>query len=214
MSTTARLRTYARVLLAAATLVAGGAAAQAQQDATDAARLIDALEVRPGMRVAEIGAGAGALTVAMAKAVGASGHVFSNEIDRDRHAAIRAAVTQAGLTNVTIVESGAHDANLPDGCCDALFMRNVYHHFDDPAAMTASLFRAMRPGARIAVIDFPPRSGQEASAAADRDQGNAHGVTTTSIERELRAAGFELVATEQQRGDRWFMVVARTPGAR
>lgn len=214
MSTTARLRTCARVLLAAATLVAGGAAAQAQQDAADAARLIDALEVRPGMRVAEIGAGAGALTVAMAKAVGASGHVFSNEIDRDRHAAIRTAVTQAGLTNVTIVESGAHDANLPDGCCDALFMRNVYHHFDDPAAMTASLFRAMRPGARIAVIDFPPRSGQEASAAADRDQGNAHGVTTASIERELRAAGFELVATEQQRGDRWFMVVARTPGAR
>lgn len=214
MLTPARLRTCARALLVAATLVAGGAAAQAQQDAADSARLIDALEVRPGMRVAEIGAGAGALTVAMAQAVGASGHVFSNEIDRDRHAAIRAAITQAGLTNVTIVESGANDANLPEGCCDALFMRNVYHHFDDPAAMTASLFRAMRPGARIAVIDFPPRSGQEAAAAADRDQGNAHGVTTASIERELRAAGFELVATEQQRGDRWFMVVARKPGPR
>lgn len=214
MLTPARLRTCARALLVAAALVAGGAAAQAQQDAADSARLIDALEVRPGMRVAEIGAGAGALTVAMAQAVGASGHVFSNEIDRDRHAAIRAAITQAGLTNVTIVESGANDANLPEGCCDALFMRNVYHHFDDPAAMTASLFRAMRPGARIAVIDFPPRSGQEAAAAADRDQGNAHGVTTASIERELRAAGFELVATEQQRGDRWFMVVARKPGPR
>lgn len=210
----ARFRPCARVLLLGATLVAGVANTHAQQDTTDAARLVDALEVRPGMRVAEIGAGAGVLTVAMAKAVGTSGHVFSNEIDRDRHAAIRAAIAEAGLGNVTVVESGPDDANLPASCCDALFMRNVYHHFDDPAAMTASLFRAMRPGARIAVIDFPPRSGQEAEAPADRDQGNAHGVTTTSIERELQGAGFELVATEQQRGDRWFMVVARKPDRR
>lgn len=201
-------------LLATVVLFAGGDTAQAQQDAADATRLIDALEVRPGMQVAEIGAGAGALTVAMARAVGTSGHVFSNEIDSERRAAIRAATTGAGLTNVTVVESGPRDANLPDGCCDAVFMRNVYHHFDDPAAMTASLFRAMRPGGRIAIIDFPPRSGHEAAAAADRDQGKAHGVTTASIERELQAAGFALVATEQQRGDRWFMVVARKPGSR
>jgi tRNA A58 N-methylase Trm61 len=214
MFTRARLTACARVTFGAALLVAAVSTAHAQQDTADAARLIDALEVRPGMRVAEIGAGAGSLTVAMAKAVGPSGHVFSNEIDRNRHAAIRAAVTQAGLANVTIVESGADAANLPEGCCDALFMRNVYHHFDAPAAMAASLFRAMRPGARIAVIDFPPRSGEEATTAADRDQGNAHGVTTASIERELQGAGFELVATEQPRGDRWFMVVARKPADR
>lgn len=214
MFTRASLTACARVTLGAALLVAAVSTAHAQQDTADAARLIDALEVRPGMRVAEIGAGSGSLTVAVARAVGPTGHVFSNEIAADRRATIRDAVTKAELANVTIVESGPNDANLPEGCCDALFLRNVYHHFDDPASMTASFFRAMRPGARIAIIDFPPRGGQEATAPADRDQGNAHGVTTASIERELRAAGFELVGTEQQRGDRWFMVVARKPASR
>jgi ubiquinone/menaquinone biosynthesis C-methylase UbiE len=183
----------------------------AQEDAADVTRLTEHLQIRPGMQVAEIGAGAGGLTVAMAKAVGSTGHVFSNEIDRGRRGTIQSAVEKAGLSNVTIVESGAADANLPEGCCDALFMRNVYHHFDDPTAMNASLFRAMKPGARLAIIDFPPRGGQEAATPADRDQGNAHGVTTASIEAELRAAGFEVVMTEQQRGDRWFMVVGRKP---
>lgn len=214
MCTRASLSARTRVALGTILLLAAASAAHAQQDTSDVERLTDALEVRPGLRIAEIGAGSGSLTVAMAKAVGATGHVFSNEIAADRRATIRDAVTKAGLTNVTIVESKPSDANLPDGCCDALFMRNVYHHFDDPAAMTASFFRALRPGARIAIIDFPPRGGQEATAPADRDQGNAHGVTTASIERELRAAGFELVATEQQRGDRWFMVVARKPAPR
>ena len=198
-------------LLAASLLVCHPAPLEAQQDAGDVTRLTEHLQLRPGMQVAEIGAGAGSLTVAIAQAIGPEGHVFSNEIDRGRHGAIRSAVEKAGLSNVTIVESGAADANLPAACCDALFMRNVYHHFDDPGTMNASLFRAMKPGARIAIIDFPPRGGQEADTPGARDQGNAHGVTTASIERELQAAGFELVMTEQQRGDRWFMVVGRKP---
>jgi tRNA A58 N-methylase Trm61 len=196
-------------LLAAALLLLIPASVLAQQDAADTTRIVEHLQIQPGLRVAEIGAGTGSLTVAIAKAVGPSGHVFSNEIDPGRRQAIRTAVEQAGLSNVTIVESGATDANLSADCCVAIFMRNVYHHFDDPAAMNASLYRALLPGGRIAVIDFPPRGGEEATSAAARDQGNTHGVTPQSIERELRAAGFDLVMTEQPRGDRWFMVVAR-----
>ncbi len=199
------------VVLTALLLTWLPAAAGAQQDAADVDRLVRYLHVQPGMRVAEIGAGDGSLTVAMAKAVGPDGHVFSNEISDDRRAAIRAAVERAGLENVTIVESAAAEANLQDGCCDAVFMRNVYHHFGDPAAMNISLFRALRPGGRIAVIDFPPRGGTEATEPEGRSQGNAHGVATATVEHELRAAGFELEHTEQQRGDRWFMVVARKP---
>jgi ubiquinone/menaquinone biosynthesis C-methylase UbiE len=198
-------------VITALLLACVAAAAAAQQDAADIDRLVQYLQVQPGMRVAEIGAGDGSLTVAMAKAVGPDGHVYSNEISDDRRAAIRSAVEAAGLRNVTIVESAAASANLPDGCCDALFMRNVYHHFGDPATMNASLFRALRPGGRLAVIDFPPRGGTEADNPGGRSQGNAHGVTTATVERELRAAGFELEHTEQQRGDRWFMVVARKP---
>lgn len=209
-----RLSPAALLSCAAVLLVALPAPALAQQDDADVTRLVEHLRIGPGTRVAEIGAGAGTLTVALAKVVGPTGRVFSNEISDNRRDAIRDAVARAGLDNVTVVESAAADANLPEACCDALFMRNVYHHFDDPAAMNRSLWRALRPGGRIAVIDFPPRGGTAAGAASGRDQGTAHGVPSGSVESELRAAGFTLVHTEQQRGDRWFMVVAekRTAG--
>lgn len=203
-----RLSAAARLSCAALLLVALPAPALAQQDDADVTRLVEHLRLGPGTHVAEIGAGAGTLTVALAKVVGSTGRLFSNEISDNRRDAIRDAVARAGLDNVTVVESGAADANLPEACCDALFMRNVYHHFDDPTAMNRSLWRALRPGGRIAVIDFPPRGGTAAVAAAGRDEGSTHGVPSATVEAELGAAGFTLVHTEQQRGDRWFMVVA------
>ena len=65
--------------------------------------------------------------------------------------------------------AGAADrTNLPDGACDAIFMRNVYHHFAAPGPMSASLAAALKPGGRLAVVDFRP-PGAEAPTPADRD---------------------------------------------
>src|SRR5947208_2906948 len=127
------------LVLAAAT---GTLQAQsAQQNAADAERLIRALDIKPGSTVAEIGAGGGELTVAIAKAVGETGRVYSNELNKDRLATIRRAAEDAGLKNVTTVEGKEDVANLTESCCDAIFMRNVYHHFGDPPSMNASLLR-------------------------------------------------------------------------
>lgn len=197
------------LVLATLTLMVAGRPA-AQNDDADRRRLVEHLQVRPGMRLAEIGAGAGGLTVALASEVGPEGHVYSNELSRDRRAAIRTAVTRAGLSNVTVVEGEAADANLPEACCDGIFMRNVYHHFDDPAAMNASLWRSLKPGGRLAIIDFPPRGGREAAAPRGRDAGSRHGVSPETVELELRAAGFEIVATTGA-GGREFIVVGRKP---
>src|SRR5262245_38224589 len=111
---------------------AGGTAIDAQnarQNAADADRLIKAMDVKPGSVIAEIGAGGGELTVALAKAVGPAGKIYSNELNKDRLIAIRKAADEAGLNNVTTVEGKEDVANLPDACCDGIFMRNVYHHF-------------------------------------------------------------------------------------
>lgn len=196
------------LVLATVTLVVAGRPA-AQSDDADRRRLVEHLQVRPGMRLAEVGAGAGGLTVALAREVGPDGHVYSNELSRDRRAAIRTAVARAGLSNVTVVEGGPADANLPEACCDGIFMRNVYHHFGDPAAMNASLWRSLRPGGRLAIIDFPPRGGREAASADARNAGSRHGVSPETVEQELRAAGFEIVATDEPRANRWFLVVGR-----
>jgi SAM-dependent methyltransferase len=86
-------------------------------------------------------------------------------------------------------------------------MRNVYHHFGDPAAINASIAEALKPGATIAVVDFTPPN-KEADRAPDRAKDGMHGVMPDTVARELTTAGLEVVRTEAG-DDRWFLVVAR-----
>jgi len=178
------------------------------EDAADAAWLAQALDIREGSTVGEIGAGGGELTIALAKVVGPSGRVLSNDLNTDRVKAIGAAAKNAGLDNVVPVDGRAMETNFPDGCCDAIFMRAVYHHFDDPAAMNASLLKSLKPGGRLAVQDFAPPPGAE-NPPGHRGEDKHHGVTAATVERELKAAGLEVVssATESER----VRVVARRP---
>ncbi|MGQ0733421.1 MAG: class I SAM-dependent methyltransferase [Acidobacteriota bacterium] len=118
---------------------------------------------------------------------------------------LRGAVEKADLPQVTIIEGHAEDASLPESCCDALFMRNVYHHFQDPAVMNASLYKALKTGGRIAIIDFP-RGNAPTAAPGQRAERSAHGVGAEIVANELKAAGFEIVSSET-RTNRWFVVV-------
>ena len=181
-----------------------------QNNTSDASKLIDVLQLKPGSVVAEIGAGGGELTVAIARHVGATGLVYSSELGTDRVTKLRDAVAKSGASNVQVIEGQAAHANLTDGCCDAVFMRNVYHHFGDPTTMNASIFKALKPGARVAVIDFTPRNNAPIAAAGKRGEDASHGVSVDVVSTELKAAGFEIVTTED-RGERWFLVVGAKP---
>ena len=176
-------------------------------------QIFAALGLREGMTVCEVGAGDGRLSVAAARRVGTSGRVYTTELGEERIKALRENVTKSGFDNITVVEGAATRTNLPDGACDALFLRNVYHHFAEPAAMNQSIRAAMKPGARIAVVDFTP-SGEEAPRAADRGTDGTHGISLETLGRELKEAGFQEVATERG-AQRWFMVVvaASNPGS-
>jgi predicted methyltransferase len=184
-------------------------AAWAQDNAADTERLVRALEIQPGDTVAEIGAGGGALTLAMGRQVGPAGRVYSSELGDDRVKTLQQAVARANLPQITVLPSAPAATNLPDACCDAIFMRLVYHHFGDPDAMNASLLRSLEPGGRLAIIDFGPR-GKEAGAPADRDEGDRHGVTPETVAAELKKAGFAILSIDRG-SDREFMVVARKP---
>jgi SAM-dependent methyltransferase len=147
-------------------------------------RLTEALTLHAGMVVADVGAGKGQLTRALAGTVGPGGHVFSTEIDPDRLTALRAMRAAANLGNVTVVEAKARDSGLPAGCCDAIVLRRVYHHLTDPAATNASLRRALRPGGRLAVIDIPPPFFIGRGSL---------GVPAQSVVDEVTASGFEML---------------------
>jgi len=125
-------------------------------DAAMADEIATLLAVNPGSTVAEIGAGHGEMAIRMARKVGPSGHVYATEIDPGRLAEIRERAQEAGLDNLTVLEATPTDSALPAGCCEGAYMIGVYHHLTDPAATDASIFRALKPGGRLLINDFPP----------------------------------------------------------
>jgi len=131
-------------------------------------------------------------------------HAISASADRGPLTVALALI--AGFMVVEVVAGAADRTNFPDGACDALFMRNVYHHFAAPGPMGAALAAALKPGGRLAIVDFRPR-GTEASMPEDRDEDATHGVSADSVRRELMDAGFQVERTET-RGERAFMVLA------
>ncbi|HEY7482682.1 MAG TPA: methyltransferase domain-containing protein [Gemmatimonadales bacterium] len=202
------------VLLLLASLAGIAACADtgsAQDDfEADAKRLVTALQLHAGQTVADIGAGHGELTVALAREVGPSGRVYATEIDQDRLRDVRQAADAARLENVSVIEAHATRTNLPDQCCDALVLRKVYHHFDRPELMNASLRQSLKPGGLLAIIDFQP-DGKESADPVNRDTGDHHGVTSETVVRELTRAGFEEVTTEDGSGRSGYIVVVRRP---
>ena len=147
------------------------------------ARLHEVLALDKGKVVADVGAGKGGLTFALAKVV-SEGRVFSTEIDPARLRRLQEAVLAAKLANVTVVEAHSSETGLPANCCDAIVLRRVYHHLTDPSGLNAGLLRALRPGGVLAVVDFPP------PFFLGRGR---FGVPAESVTTEVKAGGFELV---------------------
>lgn len=190
-------------------LVPGIAVAWQSGSSIATEKIFEAIGVKEGTTVCEMGAGDGALTIAAARAVGATGRVYTSELGDDRVKALREKVSAGGLAQITVVAGDPVKTNFPDATCDALFMRNVYHHFGDPAKIDASIAASLKPGGRVAVVDFTPPD-KEAERPEDRGKDGMHGVTPATVSRELKAAGLEPVSSETG-AQRWFMVVGAKP---
>jgi len=170
-------------------------AQERRQAELEAPQLAEVLGLKPGMTVADIGTGGGAMAMVLGRLVG-SGRVYATDITQRSLTITREYAKSEGLTNITVIEGGAASTNLPSDCCEALFLRNVYHHVTQPAAFNRSLYATAKPGARLAIIDAAPDKGSQLPADVPANRGG-HGVPATVVIDELTAAGFVHVRTIQ-----------------
>lgn len=194
---------YRLITLVVAALVAGPVSAQdpdvkqvereRRQAEKDVPHLVDILRLEPGMAVADVGAGFGAFTVVLGKWIG-DGTVFATDIGERQLRVIRGYVENEGLKNVTVLEGAAGSTNLPEACCDALFMRDVYHHVTQVESFNKSVFASLKPGGRLAIIDFRPDPGSKLFPGVPANR-EGHGIKPNLVEDELKAAGLIHVQT-------------------
>jgi SAM-dependent methyltransferase len=155
----------------------------------DAPKLVEVLALKPGMTVADVGAGFGAMTVVLGKWIG-TGHVFATDVAERQLAVIREYVTREGLTNVTVLEGAEDSTNLPAGCCDAIFLRHVYHHVTAIEPFNKSVYASLKPGGRVAIIDFVPDPGSKLPDGVPTNRGG-HGIPPEVVIAELKVAGLQ-----------------------
>lgn len=183
---------------ALAFLMLGSLAVCAAQNVDQSTREIaDLLQLHPGMSVADLGAGNGEWSFALAKIVRETGQVFSTEVDANKLAQIERSRKRRHLSQVKTVLGNQTSTGLLPGSVDAVLIRLAYHHFVHPEEMQAELKRALKPGGRIAIIDFSPNSGLSRSSVPRFRHG--HGVVAETVIQEMESAGFRL----EERRDGW-----------
>ncbi len=151
------------------------------------AQIVQALALRPGMTVADVGAGTGLFTLAFAAAVGQGGHVYAVDLIPAFLEHIRKKLKNASITNVTLVQASDRSAELAPASVDLVFMSDAYHHLEYPQHVLANLHAALRPGGALWVIDFNRDTSSDPSLRRHVRAGK------DVVVQELAQAGFELV---------------------
>jgi SAM-dependent methyltransferase len=150
--------------------------------------LLDALELRPGLCVADIGAGSGRLTVPIARRI-SPGIAYGTDIQPEMLRFLEARARSEGLPNLKGILGDTDDVMLPEGSVDLVLLVDAYHEFDRPWEMTRSMVRALRPGGRVALVEFRAEDPEVPIKAL-------HKMTESQARRELEAAGLRWVRTD------------------
>lgn len=143
-------------------------------------RVMDILKITPGKAVADLGAGGGWFSVRAAKRVGPQGVVYAEDINPPYIRELEQRVQREHLPNVKPTLGTPEDPKLPADSVDAVLLLKVYHEIADTKTLLRNLRPALKPGARIGIID---RNGS----------GGDHGLKQAIVEREMSAAGFREV---------------------
>ena len=145
--------------------------------------VVKALALRPGEQIADIGAGTGLYTRLFAQAVGPTGTVYATDIAPKFLAYIKENAARDGLKNVHTIQGGDRDTNLKEASVDVAFSSDVYHHFEYPMTMNASIRRALKPNGRLYVLEMEKTGSQTSHVRAPKNE----------VIAEIEKSGFKLV---------------------
>jgi predicted methyltransferase len=167
--------------------------------------IVVALALKPGMSVADIGAGTGFYTHLFAKQVGSSGRVYAVDISENFIHHILQDARAQGLKNVEGILNNQHETKLPAGSVDLAFICDTYHHFEYPQTMLASIHQALRPNGQLVIIDFRKKPGVSSSWVMSHVRGNE-----ADVIREVEIAGFRLTEQYDLLHDNFFLKFTKT----
>lgn len=169
--------------------------------AHEAAAVIAAAGMRPGMRVADVGAGEGYYTVRLAAAVGRRGRVLAEDIVPAYRDGLARRIARERLDNVSVTLGEPDDPKLPAASFDRIFLIHMYHEIASPYAFLWRLRPALKPGGRLAIVD------------ADRPT-QYHGTPPALLRCELAAVGFAEVAHRDMPQAGGYLALFEAKGAR
>jgi len=163
-------------------------------------QIAELLELKPGMTVGDIGAGSGYHTVRLSRLLGLTGSVIAEDVTHDYLVELDKRIEQLKLTNVRLALGEPHDPRLPASILDAAILVHMYHEIAQPYAFLYNLAPALKPSARIGIVD------QERPTLE-------HGTPIELLHCELAAVGYHAIATYQLAGDGGYLAVFSPPDA-
>ena len=184
-----------------------------------------ALNIKRGKRVADVGAGGGWLSVRLARAVGPKGVVYAEEILPKYTQSIESRAKREGLSNIQTVLGTTSDPKLPSNTLDAALILNAYHEFDQPLGMLAKIKAAMKPGAKLGILerdneelrrearDAYAKTGEILHRLSEKDDHNPltddHRLALDIVKREGEKAGFRFVGSRELGEDNYLAIFAK-----
>ena len=152
--------------------------------------VLGALDLKPGMTVADIGAGTGYYSWRIAQRVGAAGMVYAVDVQPEMIAALERHMARRGVANVRAVLGAAADPKLAPDSLDLALMVDVYHELEQPYETLAAIVRAVKPGGRVAFVEF--RGGDPKVSIKP-----LHTMTEAQVRREAAVHSLEWIATHR-----------------
>jgi ubiquinone/menaquinone biosynthesis C-methylase UbiE len=169
------------------------------------------LNLADGNTVVDLGSGAGYFALKIAPRVGPNGRVVAIDLRRQSLAFLWIRALAGGHANLRVTLSQAADPKLPAGPVDAVLIANTYHELTAPEPVLTALFKSMRSGARLVVVDRGPRDESRTATAAH------HEMTAARAERQIHQQGFQTITRDDRFIDRprdediWWLIVFRKP---